>query len=393
MKNNKYKGDIPMISNELEFNLLNIKANDILDKSDLSIFPEVNLEHVIELTVSETKNIKNLNSELDTSVNDVSELAKKLGGEIYAGGTLFEDVSSVEPARYRTTCLSESCAKGFLDVTSQQIVIGVSGEEFGINLFNYLKDINPSLLALSNASPHKFGSNLNSSNIQSRRINQYKDICSNFPSEILETSKLKSTENYFEILQDISDKVNNKLDSGELDINEIELFKDRSEGAYAPFDRLDPHQIYWMNRFRPDHSNSDCDFSIELRAPDLPTTTERMKMLNSYVLGLCYNAADNGFDNLPEIHDSNFNDLMITSVHGLDSVIGGKKLNDTIIKLGNSSLDGLNNRGFHNEANNLSGILEKVLTSGNDANLMLNHDFNDTNQMKNYLVSRLTIGE
>ena len=385
-------GRIQQISNELEFCLENISAPRLIGYNGLPIIEEVNPEHVIELNVSLANDVDELNQRLAGLVGQLVENGRFLGGEIYAGSSLLADTREVEPARYRTTCLSESCARGFLDITSQQVVIGVTGEEFGIELFNYLRTINPVLLALSCSSPYQFEEGqLVDTGFLSRRIGSYREICQHFPREILESRELSSREDFERALQLISDRVNDSLEKGELDENQEELYRIRNGNAYAPFRTLEPHQIYWMTRFRPDHQNERSDFSIEMRVADAPTTVQRMQMLNSFVIGLCYYAQEFGVTSLPSIEGKEFVNLEIAARYGPRGIVGGISLSDHIGTLRGYAIAGLQSRGCETER--LVRMTDRVLTEGTDADLIRRQEFQHSDELRDYLIARLSEGE
>jgi len=384
---NNQRGNISRVSNELEFNLYNVNAETILNNSDLPIVSEVNLKNILELNISLANDVDELNRRLYNSVNDLRNVANDLGGDIYSGSSLIADVSNLEPARYRTTCLSESCARGFLNINSQQIVIGVQGEEYGINLFNYLRTINPIILALSNSSPYVYQNNeLIDTNNQSTRISSYRNICKSFPNDMLFSQDLTSIEHYHEILQNISNQVLDYLSNDMLDVNMPELTRERENGSYFPFQSLEPHQIYWMTRFRPDHANEDSDFSIELRVADIPINTRQIQTINSFVLGLCYYTEQNGF-NLPRIYGNEFENLEIAARDGLNGNIKEVFIRDYVNELLPYAVEGLNQRNCdsHTLINNVNHILD----NGNSSEILRRQNFQNPNEMINYLITDL----
>jgi hypothetical protein len=383
--------DITLISNELEFNILGVSAREVLAQTELPIVREVNPEHVVEMNVSLAKDITELNSNLESLTRRLIERVEGLGGQMYAGASLIENVTDVRPVMHRTTALSQTCARGFLDITSQQIVIGVQGEQFGIQLYNYLRTLNPAILALSTSSPYALNcKGLADTGMQSRRMIQYRRLASRFPRAMLESRTLESTEHYFSVLQEISDEVNRFLSEGRLDPNPEELYMQREKGAYAPFQTLAPHQIYWMTRFRPDHKNDQSDFSIELRVPDIPTSTERMQMLNSWVIGLCYYASDRGFTDLPRLTiGSEIDDLENAAREGTYVKIGGVALSDSIRTLTQYSSQGLAHRGYGLEAETMTHAIDSTLRNGTDAEQIRKLTNLTPEDLRGYLVRRL----
>ncbi|MBW3021131.1 hypothetical protein KY334_07590 [Candidatus Woesearchaeota archaeon] len=391
----KKAGGVPsitQISNELEFGINNLNAQTLINNSSLPLMSEVNPENVVELNISLADNVEQLNQQLEENVNRLIDETFRLGGAPYAGSSVIGDVSNIIPARYRTTCLSESCARGFLDISSMQIVLGISGEEFGINLINYLQTINPILLALSNSSPYVLeNGSLIDTGFESRRIASYRELCRYFPNEMLRSQNLSSREHYFEILQDISDRVNHDLRNGNLDSNNQELYREREGGAYAPFDCLNPSQLYWMTRFRPDHENETSDFSIESRVMDIPTTIQRMQMLNSFVVGIALYAEAYGFNDFPRIYGDEFENLERAASYGLDATIFHMPVRSYVRILRDYAIEGLRLNGM--DYHQMNNMIDNVLENGNDATIMRRHNFTNPNQLVDYLITRLEEGE
>ncbi len=378
-----YPGDISMVSNEVEFSLIGANAQDVISAStDLELDPEVNQRDIVELLVSMAGDADALNSQLGVYSHALLQNVQRLGGRMYAGSSLLRDTSQHEPSRYRTTSLSETLARNLLDVTSQQIVIGVSregnGEQFGIRLYNMLRGLTPVVLAMSASSPYRYQDGLVPTGQQSRRMHQYERATSFFPSQILETPALESIDQYFEMLQTVSDEVNERLRTGEMDVNTHELYRARENGnSHAPFDALEPHQIYWMVRPRPDHANDSSAFSIEMRVMDLPTRLQRMQAMNSFVLGLSYYAARCGFEEpeavvstlaVDDTHPQGLLQLLQhVATHGLATPIGrrGVCAGDYVEVLTPLAVEGLRSRGLESD-----GMIEEInslLVEGNDA--------------------------
>ena len=385
--------NISQISNELELCLDNLDARTLIQNSKLPIVHEINPKNVIELNVSLKKDVRELNERASDLIRKLQQEAHDLGGRIYGGSSLLEDVSNVSPRRYRTTSLSDSCAEGFLDITSQQIVLGVNDEELGFELFNYLKNINPVLLALSASSPYRVRENiLEEVGAQSRRISQYEKLCRFFPEEMWRNiPEINSLEEYFSHLQNISNEVNRRHSAGELDSNEEALAK------FLPFERLEPHQIYWPVRIRPDHGNIESGgssvFSLEVRILEMPTTIEKLQMMNNFVLGISYYIADYGSDDLFSPFDGSYEELQIAANEGLQGEIKGVKILDAVDALTSIAIRGLEERNYHYEANFLGQMIGKVIQEGNDAQLILNSEPQSTKELKDYLVNRLLEGE
>lgn len=395
--------DVCEISNELEFNLYNIEAGQIIKNSTLPIVHEANPRDLIELNVSLTRNIAELNSRVEDYTKRLVENTERLGGKIYGGSSLLCDISSVEPRRYRTTSLSETCGRGLLDITSQQVVLGVNDESLGFKLYNFFKNVNPVFLALTASSPYKYkDGNLEDTSYVSRRVNQYEQLCKYFPETMWrDMSELHSIDEYTKVLQSISNEVNRRLYNNLLDANWEELTKVRNNGkgkfSYVPFDIIEPHQVYWNIRVRPDHRNIEKGgyslFSLELRIPDMPTTIQRIQMLNSFIVGLAYYIADYDSDNLSRPFNGNYNDLQITSKYGLETKINSTSITHTIENLRDFATRGLEERGYSSESSRFQEILGEVLKYGNDSDLIRRLDTKSADGLRTYLINRLRSGE
>lgn len=388
--------DVGEMSNELEFSLHNTEASSVIKRNTLPLSHEVNPRDLIELNVSFAGNAAELNAAVEKDVAALIENAEAAGGEIYGGASLLEDVTDVEPLRYRTTSLSEACAAGLLDITSQQIVLGVTDEALGFELYNFFRHVNPALIALTASSPYTYrNGDLRNTGNASRRIAQYEQLCRYFPLGMWRNMPdLKSLDEYEAIRRKISDEVNEKLHAGQLDANWAELKKTRSNGngnfSYEPFALLEPHQIYWGVRVRPDHCNLEKGgrsvFSLELRVPDMPTTVSRMQMLNALVAGLSYYIADHG--NLPHFFDGSFDGLKIAAQYGLNASINGFGMRTAIENLRHYAAKGLSERGFSAECSRFD-TMENVLTYGNDADLIRQYSPANAEQLRSYLICRL----
>ncbi len=381
------------MSNELEFGLHGVDAAVVIDNSrGLEVVHEVNPNHVLELNISLAETPDQLNVLLRQNVRRLIEIVETQGGTIYAGSSLIEDVSEVQPKRHRTTSLSEACAHGFLDITSQQVVLGVNDEALGFELYNMFRRVNPALLALSASSPYRYvDGSLKDTEAMSRRLQQYVELCRFYPHEMWRTMpKIGSMSEYYRHLQQVSDEVNKRLARGELDANVEELTRIRTNGfSYIPFSRLEPHQIYWYVRPRPDHSNERSVMSVELRVTDIPTTVERMQLLNSFVVGLAYYVADHGSERLPLYCDGTFEELEEAAKYGLDTKIGCQTLRTTIDNLTRYARDGLEGRSLPADFS----LLDRIFREGTDAEIIRNSGFTSPQKLISYLVERLKNGE
>lgn len=394
--------DIILVSNELEFCLDGTEAAHFVGNG-LPVVHEVNRRDVAELNVSLAGDVARLNATMRHYVSALAEAVRRKGGALYGGSSLLCDVSDVEPARYRTTSLSESCARGFLDITSQQVILGVNDEALGIELHNYFRGIAPALIALTASSPFAYGNrsgcNLNDTQCASRRAEQYESMCRFFPNSMWrDVPTLASLSDYQEHVQVVSDEINRRLGSGVLDANwhELMLPRNGSSGttfSYFPFSTLDPHQIYWTVRPRPDHAieSRGCPFSVEIRTPDMPTTVERMQMLNALVAGLAYGLAD-GIAEMPFNGDGGFEDIKTAARYGLDARISGRGVRGELYRLAQQARRSLERRGYEKESRRLD-LAENVLKNGNDADLIRRWQPQNPEELRGYLAARLAAGE
>lgn len=412
---NRREGDISALSNELEFHLQNAQVPNLLQQNGLRSNPleltgEVNQLDTVELMISMTPDITVLNQLIPQLILDLSNQVQSLGGEIYAGSSLLRNTSDREPAWYRSTSLSETLARGFLNSGSQQLVIGIaregrgdqSGEAFGISLYNYLRELTPVVLGISASSPYIYRDNqLIDSGSQSYRPGLYKDMSARLPNAMFETPILRNLEDYHRHLQTASDEVNQLLHSGQLDANMTELYRDRNGSPYAPFETLDPHQIYSWIRLRPDHANEDSVFSLEMRIADLPNRVETIQMINSFVTGLAYYASRCGFSELydavsaldtrPDVYQQT---LLSVAQSGLETQLYANRksvqLKNILPRLFNLSIQGLHDRNI--DTRQLEMEFERLLQSGNEAtNTRRFVESTQANavQLQDYLITRL----
>lgn len=348
---------IPSISNELEFSLEGVAAEQLLGNG-LPLLGEVNPRDMVELNISLARTPDELNERLDALVNTLQEEAARYGGSIYGGGSVLSDTSDVTPARYRTTSLSDTLARGLLDITSQQIVIGLEQDNW--ELYDYLTRLSPVLIAASAASPHAYRDRLVPTGAQSRRVAAYTRATSRLPPGMSEQPRIGSRDEFEARLQHVSDEVNRLLERGALDATpEI--------ATYAPFTRLDPHQVYWMVRPRPDHANSECSMSLEVRAPDLPVTRQRMQFMNSLLIGLAYCAVDTPHE-LPGLPEATENALQ-RAAYGIDARLNGHAVRDVLPVLITAAGRGLTHRGAATDTLYTEG--ERLLKDGAEAQRLL----------------------
>jgi len=386
--------DIPQISNEFEFGVSNTTAAEVIaKKEDLSLLHEVNPRDVVELNVSLAKDLDELNKRAAEDISKLVTIVNSMGGIIYGGGSVLADVSDIEPARYRTTSLSNTFARGMLDITSQQIVIGVTDEQLGFELYEYFGHIRPALLALSASSPFsQQGNMLIDTGLQSRRIKQYEQARRHFPESMFNPPRITSLQEYTAALRNASNEVNRMLEEGKLDANWEELRKIRQKGEqtywYYPFDVLEPHQVFWPERPRPDHRNIEkggpSQLSVELRVPDMPISVWRVQMLNSFVAGLAYYIADNEVV-LPRPFKTN--SLQRAAENGLRAQINGLYMPEAIHHIQQYALQGLHGRGY--DARKLEESLERTAWVGTDAEIVREQKPKSPEQLREYLAEQL----
>jgi len=390
--------NIGQISNELEFNLDKIEAKELIGQVP-NLVHEVNPRDIVELNVSLAEDIVDLNRKVDEDIRSLIRKTESRGGRIYGGASLLRDVSDVEPKWHRTTSMSESCGRGFLDITSQQIVLGVTDEDFGFELYRFLTQINPALLALSASSPLILREGeLQDTHLASRRIEQYDQLCRFFPSDMWRSPPvISSVAEYFEALSRVSEKTKQMLRNMEMDTNWEELTRNRNNGnggfRYYPFQILEPHQVYWFIRVRPDHrtieKGGNSLFSLEVRVPDMSTSVSGIQTINSLVVGLSYYIADHGSSGIDVPLTQDFNDLRATGINGLSYRIGGVPLKKVVDILSRYAERGLTERGYSTEGAKLGERVENVLRNGNDSDLIRAYRPINPEQLKNYLVRRL----
>jgi gamma-glutamyl:cysteine ligase YbdK (ATP-grasp superfamily) len=391
--------DVVTVSNELELCLRSVDAGSVIRTTSIPLTPEVNRRDVVELNISLKPDVATLNKALEWNVKELISHVRSLGGGVYAGSSVIEDVSSLEPRSYRTTVLSQACGRGLMEITSQQIIMGVNDERFGMLLREFFRRSNPLLLALSASSPYKYKdeNSLQHYGHDSIRMGQYERMCRYYPVQMWrDEPRIDSIEKYYKELASVSAEVRRKFESGELDHNHNAIYGTPEGAKLVNFDRLEPHQVYWFTRPRPDHNNTsnggESLFSIELRVLDIPTTIERMQVVNSFTLGLAYYMAQMGEIALPKELDGSFNNLKLASKHGLSTRINGSSAGELIMMLRKVAGEGLKMQGHEEETRGLS-LIDEIVAKGNDGQLMRTNGFINPEQLRSYLVGRLENGE
>jgi hypothetical protein len=139
----------------------------------------------------------------------------------------------------------------------------------------------------------------------------------------------------------------------------------------------------------------------------MPTTLQRMQMMNSLVLGLAYNIAVNG-----ESADSPLTDPMINSLtgsfenlktaarDGLHARIEGRNgsihqvmMEQLIERLVDYADIGLSASGHAEESARMGRMIGKIMRTGNDADLIRQHGFKSSDELRDYLRVRIAEGE
>lgn len=365
------------ISNELEFGLSGVSAKSLMRANEargyrLDLAHEVNPRDAIELRVSKALSITELNRRVSSYVDTLVRRAEALGGRPYGGGMIFSDISDLEPMRFRTTSLSETAARAFMEIGSQQVVIGVNDERLGFDLYNFFRNISPALLALSANSPYEYGreGRLGDTEHQSARVAVYRSLLRRFPMSMVESPYLGSMEDYHNAVRSVSEEIRARLDNGSLDANWTELNKIRQNGngsySYYPFGLLEPHQVFWFTRPRPDFVNDVSAFALEVRVPDMPTKVSGVQALNSLVVGLAYYIAKNGEDAVPRPFNGSFADIMTAGREGLGASINGVRMADALRELARYAAMGLRREGYGDEASRLDNV-DRMVSDGGGA--------------------------
>ena len=373
------------LSNEFELGLSGVSAEEVLGRvgKPFDISREVNPRDCIEMKVSMAQGLEELNSRLREDMLGLSYRVSKMGGKLYGGGIIFTDTSSLDPVWHRTTALSERCSRGFLKIMSQQITMGVNNEYLGLELYNFYRKINPIILAMSASSPfeHKDNSHIIDTGFQSVRIAGYRDLLSSFPESMLEAPRLWSKDEYFSAVRDLSSEIKRRVLDGELDSNFDELTKVRrdrgGEHSYWPFDKLEPHQIFWFIRPRPDFEKRQDEFVIELRIPDAPTRVSDAQMINQFVVGLGYYIAKNGSHCINIPFNGTYQELLNVSMHGMNAEIEGTRIKEMVEYLSKYAVRGIRAEGYPKEAESLDISISNLMSSGNGAENLRSWAFSD----------------
>ena len=352
------------------------------------------MRDVVELNISLRRDVAALNHGVTQEVPALRRHVEAKGGNLYGGSSVLSDVSDLEAKPYRTTVLSEAFGRGMLDITSQQIVIGVSSDKLGLELYNFFRRANPALIMLSASSPYRYaeGSKLEKTGRLSRRISQYEHSCRFYPEEMWrDQPEIHRMDDYRARLKEVSDLVKRRMRNGQLDSrNGILHGGPDGYSSFAVFDVLLPHQIYWPTRIRPDHRNiesgGESAMSIELRICDMPTNIATMRAINAFVVGLSYYIENNGKIDLPDQFDGSFSDLKNAAETRLRSA--PQPVRQLLQELRRKAKQGLRMNGNRDEAAHLE-IVDSMIAKGNAAERMLLKGFSTPSELREYLINRL----
>ena len=378
------KNTITQISNELELGLLNRTAGEIIRHDTrlpqgrrLGLVHEVNRRHVFEMNISKKPGLASLNAAGERDVRSAIRLAAANGsdGKVYGGGAVLNNTQGLIPAPYRTTTISAAFGRAMLGVKSQQIVIGVANEDDAFKVNELTRLMGPVILAISASSPFRFeGKNLVNTGLNSIRMEEYARGCARFPSSMWNTpSNMNSLAEYNRELASASRELRRRLDEGEMDATPEFFTQKGSDGRlFSDFSVLSPHQIFWQVRVRPDHANSECAMSIEVRMPDMPFSMAEVQTINRFVYGLACAAVLSVYAvNVPLSLDGSFAQLQEAGANGLDARIGHQDMRQLVTWGRDTAESGLDLAGLRSEAVLLRKGIDEILAQGNGAQRML----------------------
>ena len=193
---------------------------------------------------------------------------------------------------YRTTALSCALADGLRRVLSFQVVVGFDSERLGITFYNTMRALLPLLISryannpivyddyLMRACEYFVSRDMIMPSESIRHSVVYPYMLRKLPPSMYVAPVLYSLEHYYDVLAKISADVLYMLHSIDVNWEQFARFSD--------FELLEPHQVYWPVRLRPDHRDSDTLFTVEVRGIDAQPTVESMIELNNTVVGVAY---------------------------------------------------------------------------------------------------------
>lgn len=401
----KINSKIGPYSNELELGLEGVTASEVIKMNSAPITPEVNTRDVIELNISLKKDLKELNTAVEENLTKLSKSVKEKGGSIYGGAILLKDVSGVEPARYRTTSLSESCGRGFLDILSQQLVLGVKDDVAGFEIYNALMTASPIIHALSASAPYDFKeNNIMHTAEKSTRPTRYRHVCKYFPDNLWKNApELKNLKEFNDYLKSVSDEVIRKLEANELDANWDELKKLREDSSgkkqsHYPFSSLNDSQTYLLIRPRPSHetfsSGGDCSMSMEFRVMDMPVNISGVKNINSLLVGLSNYIVLNGGNDINNLLKANggydvWREFEKSGYEGLEGTLNGIDKKFLANNLLDFSSQGLLVFDYVSEQKNLENYVSEIISGRDQGTLFGNQRFKEKGDAIRYLSDNL----
>ncbi len=357
---------ITYISNEVEFNLHaqepmteRIVQNLIERRRErgLCLMREVNPRHVVELNISMARSLDELNARLAHDARALHSIARELGIALYGGSNVLETMDDVEYTPYRTACLSRTLGRYLCTVSSLQLVVGIRDEEVGLRIYNNLIRMrtidgqsglasllypssplmpsctysNGELHYAKNCISQELGNPTNSprrrlwcryergidtfSPMGSNRINTLFQIAIQcLPPIMVFPREVRKLSDYNTILEratrEINIQLNNRTSILDLDWERLQQF--------LPIEHLEPHQVYFWVRLRPDHAenNLGSGFSIEIRITDMPYRLEMMQRTNAILLSVIHTCATQPF----MISESIKHNIVISAMrHALES--------------------------------------------------------------------------
>ncbi|HUY70538.1 MAG TPA: hypothetical protein VMV00_03150 [Candidatus Baltobacteraceae bacterium] len=383
--------DIPQISNEYELGLIRLPASELIRRnqmagSRLSLVHEVNGRHMVELNVSLKKNVTELNSATWREIRATILLAARSGkaadeGLVYGGGAVLNNTEGIVPRLYLTTAASEGFGRAMTTVKSQQIVLGVSDEAAAFRVYNALRLVSPIVLALSASSPLIFeGGRIANAGVDSIRMQQYAKGCARFPAEMwLDPPTLGSIADYNRSMAIASQRFRDALPA--MDSRpEFRTMYNSAGIRFCEQERLEPHQVFWQVRPRPDHRNDRCALSIEVRSPDLPFSLSEMQTINRFVYGVaCIAASSNQQLELPSCLEGSFVQHTEAARLGLRASLNGTGMGELVKTVLALAIEGLNGSGYSKEAVSLEAGIGEILGEGNGAQRLLRALGNDLN--------------
>ncbi len=302
------KGNVLRVSNEVEIPFkkrTNIPLLiDKCRKSKLEVVPEVNADRMVELNISKAENVEELNERLYAALYRFALLCSGQGID-FGENPLLPNADLDNVNYYRTVALSRTLAEGLIRIASFQIVIGFDSEDLGFKFYNLMRTLGSDLA--NDFSNHSFLPNEQyyldavtysfgedkicyrtnpwfkiPFNGSTRLEVIYPYMTHKLPSSMVNMPKLESMSEYYHHLAIATRDVKFFLDNGVLDADHERL------RAFGDFDLLEPHQVYWLVRIRPDHADSEAKFTVEVRHFDYFSDFSVYMKINNIVIGLAY---------------------------------------------------------------------------------------------------------